>query len=71
MLVTEEMRGEEGIWTGSKNAENSGIGERDDGSHAGVDDEKSGKGVAPPGVEACGDDNCCSDGWKMLSVGFL
>jgi len=52
------LRGEEGIWDGFKNVENSGIGERDDGSHAGVDDEKSGKGVAPPDVEACSDDGC-------------
>jgi len=59
VLATEEVRGGEGIWDGSKNAENSGIGEQDDGSHAGVDDdEKSGKGVAPPGVEACSDDSC-------------
>ena len=38
---------------------NSGIGEWDDGSHAGVDEEKSGMGVTPPDVEAC-NDNWCS-----------
>jgi len=56
--ATEGVRGEEGIWDGFKNVENSGIGERDDGSHAGVEYEKSGKGVAPPDVEACSDDGC-------------
>ena len=58
MPATEEVRGEEGVWDGFKNAENSGIGERDDGSHAGVKDEKLGKGVAPPDVEACSDNSC-------------
>lgn len=57
VLATEEG-GEKGIWDGFKNVDNSGIGEQDDGSHAGVNDEKSGKGVAPPGVEASSDDGC-------------
>ena len=58
VLATEEVRGEEGICDGFKNVDNSGIGEWDDGSYAGVNDEKSGKGVAPPGVEASSDDGC-------------
>lgn len=53
MLATGEVRGGESIWDGFENVGDSGIGVWDDGSHAGVDDEKkSGKGVAPPDIEA-------------------
>jgi len=48
-----------GIGDEFKGVKNSGIGERDDGSQAGVDEEKSGIGVAQPDVEACNND-CCS-----------